>query len=64
MLVLSRKRDEQIVLRMGDTEVVLTIIEILGNRVRLGIEAPQSVIVHRKEVYDALKEQEALANET
>lgn len=63
MLVLSRKRDEQIVITIGGAEVVLTVVSILGNRVQLGIDAPQNVIVHRKEVYDALKK-EAVANET
>ena len=59
MLVLSRKKNEQIVI--GD-DVVLTVIEIRGDRVRLGIEAPARVPVHRYEVYQALREQ-ALAQE-
>jgi len=52
MLVLSRKRDEQIV--VGEN-VVITIIEIRGDKVRLGIEAPHHVPVHRSEVYDAIQ---------
>jgi len=51
MLVLSRKRDQQIV--VGDN-VVITIVEIRGDKVRLGIEAPAHVPVHRSEVYDAI----------
>lgn len=51
MLVLSRKRDQQIV--VGDN-VVITVIEIRGDKVRLGIEAPAQVPVHRSEVYDAI----------
>lgn len=51
MLVLSRKLGEQIVL--GD-EVVITIVEIRGDKVRLGIEAPANVPVHRREVYEAI----------
>ena len=52
MLVLSRKRDEQIVL--GDGEVIVTVIDIRGDKVRLGIEAPPEVSVHRWEVYEAI----------
>lgn len=51
MLVLSRKRDQQIV--VGDN-VVITIVEIRGDKVRLGIEAPPHVPVHRSEVFDAI----------
>lgn len=51
MLVLSRKRDEQIVI--GE-DVVITVIEIRGDRVRIGIEAPKSVPVHRQEVWEAI----------
>lgn len=52
MLVLSRKRDEK--LMIGD-DVVVTIIEIRGDKVRLGIEAPREIPVHRREVYDAIQ---------
>ena len=48
MLVLSRKRDEQIVIGQ---DIVVTIVEIRGDKVRLGIEAPPHVSVHRQEVY-------------
>ena len=48
MLVLSRQRDETIMI--GD-EVELTIVDIRGDKVRIGINAPSSVAVHRKEVY-------------
>jgi carbon storage regulator len=51
MLVLSRKLNEQIVI--GDN-VVITVVGIRGGVVRLGIEAPQHVPVHRKEVYEAI----------
>ena len=56
MLVLSRHRDESIVI--GDN-IVITVTEIRGDKVRLGIDAPQSVPVHRREVYDAIKREEA-----
>ena len=52
MLVLSRHRDESIMI--GD-DVVVTIVDIRGDKVRLGINAPQDIPVHRREVYDAIK---------
>lgn len=52
MLVLSRHRDESIII--GDN-IVITIIDIRGDKVRLGIEAPMEVSVHRQEVYEAIK---------
>ncbi len=52
MLVLSRQRDETIMI--GD-EVEITIVDIRGDKVRLGINAPRQVQVHRKEIYSAIK---------
>jgi carbon storage regulator len=52
MLVLSRHRDESIFI--GD-DVVITIVDIRADKVRLGIEAPLAVPVHRKEVYEAIQ---------
>ena len=52
MLVLSRKKNESIVI---DDNIVITIIEIRGDKVRLGIEAPREMSVHREEVYEAGK---------
>jgi carbon storage regulator len=52
MLVLSRQRDETIII--GDA-VELTIVDIRGDKVRLGIKAPSAVSVHRKEVFDAIR---------
>lgn len=54
MLVLSRKRNEQIMI--GDS-IVITVVEVRGDKVRLGIEAPSHVTVHRQEVYDAIQRQ-------
>ncbi len=56
MLVLSRKKNE--VLMIGD-EVSITIVEIRGDIVRLGVEAPREVPVHRREVYDAIVKSQA-----
>ena len=58
MLVLSRKKDEKIII--GDNITVM-VIEIRGDKVRLGIDAPPEVPIHRQEVYEALQ-QEAAAN--
>ena len=60
MLVLSRKRDERIMI--GD-EISLLVVDIRGDKVRLGIEAPSDVAVHRKEVYEAIQREQALEEE-
>ena len=52
MLVLSRQRDESIII--GD-DIVITIVDVRGDKVRLGIDAPPHVSVHRKEIYEAIK---------
>ena len=52
MLVLSRQRDETIMI--GD-DIEITIVDIRGDKVRLGINAPTRIAVHRKEVYDAIR---------
>ena len=52
MLVLSRQRDETIMI--GD-EIEITVVDIRGDKVRLGINAPKEIAVHRKEVYDAIR---------
>jgi carbon storage regulator len=52
MLVLSRHRDQSIMI--GD-DVVVTIVDIRGDKVRLGINAPTDIPVHRREVYEAIK---------
>jgi carbon storage regulator len=62
MLVLSRQRDETIVI--GD-DIEITVVDIRGEKVRLGINAPAHVPVHRKEVYEAIKrEKQAAAQAT
>ena len=59
MLVLSRQRDETIMI--GD-DIELTVVDIRGDKVRLGIKAPAHVAVHRKEIYDAIKRENEQAS--
>jgi carbon storage regulator len=54
MLVLSRKKDEKIII--GDN-IAIMVVEIQGDKVRLGIDAPREVTVHREEVYQAIQVQ-------
>lgn len=54
MLVLSRKKNESIII---NDNITVTVIEIRGDKVRLGIEAPKDVTVHRREVYEAIQNQ-------
>jgi carbon storage regulator len=58
MLVLSRKKNESIVI---DDRIVITVVEIRGDKVRLGINAPRDVPVHRSEVFELLRKQQAEA---
>ena len=59
MLVLSRKKNESIVI---NDDIVITIVEIRGDKVRLGIEAPRDIPVHRREVLDAILREQKLAD--
>ena len=52
MLVLSRKKNESIII---NDDIKIVVVEIRGDKVRLGVEAPKEVPVHRQEVYDAIK---------
>lgn len=61
MLVLSRKRDGRI--RIGD-DVIITVVEIRGDKCRIGIDAPKDVPVHREEVWLQIREQEGESNES
>ncbi len=60
MLVLSRQRDESIII--GD-DIKITIVDIRGDKVRLGIEAPKEISVHRQEVYEAIRRESQRADE-
>jgi carbon storage regulator len=59
MLVLSRQRDESIII--GDN-IVITVVDVRGDKVRLGIEAPREVSVHRREVYEAIQRENQQAS--
>ena len=54
MLVLSRKKNESIII---DDHITITVVEIRGDKVRLGIEAPKEISVHRREVFEAIQNQ-------
>jgi len=57
MLVLSRKKDESIVI---NNDIKIVVVEIRGDKVRLGVEAPKEVPVHRQEVFDAIARGESV----
>ena len=60
MLVLSRKKNESIVI---NDDITIVVVEIRGDKVRLGVEAPKEVPVHRREVFDAIHRNDAAAAE-
>jgi len=55
MLVLSRTKDESIIIGEGENKVEVMIVDVRGDKVRLGINAPRSISVHRKEIYEAIQ---------
>ena len=55
MLVLSRKKNESIII---NDDITIVVVEIRGDKVRLGVEAPKEVPVHRREVFDAIRRSE------
>ena len=55
MLVLSRKKNESIII---NNDITIVVVEIRGDKVRLGVEAPKELPVHRREVYEAIKRNE------
>ncbi len=61
MLVLSRKKNESIVI---NDDISIVVVEIRGDKVRLGVEAPKEVPVHRREVYDAIRRSVEVHNQT
>ena len=60
MLVLSRKKNESIVI---NDDITIVVVEIRGDKVRLGVEAPKEVPVHRNEVYEAIRRNQQMASE-
>ena len=60
MLVLSRKKNESIII---NHDITVVVVEVRGDKVRLGIEAPQEVPVHRQEVYEAIQRKNAKLNQ-
>ena len=60
MLVLSRKQGASVII---NDDIVITIVAIRGVKVRLGVEAPKDVTVHRKEVYDAIQQERLLSKQ-
>ena len=61
MLVLSRKKDESIVI---NNDITIVVVEIRGDKVRLGVEAPKEVPVHRREVFEAIARGEPLGSDS
>ena len=60
MLVLSRKKNESIVI---DDDITVVVVDIIGDKVKLGVEAPKEVPVHRREVFDAIHKSEEAYSE-
>ncbi|MDA0283071.1 MAG: carbon storage regulator CsrA [Planctomycetota bacterium] len=52
MLVLSRKKNEKIII---NESIVITVVDVRGDRVRIGIEAPRDIPIHRQEIHDAIE---------
>jgi carbon storage regulator len=61
MLVLSRKKNESIII---NDNITIVVVEIRGDKVRLGVEAPKEIPVHRNEVYDAIRRNQELDGQT
>ena len=60
MLVLSRKKNESIVI---NDDITIVVVEIRGDKVRLGVEAPKEIPVHRREVFDAIQRSKSATDE-
>lgn len=60
MLVLTRRRDESIII---DSDIVVTVLEIRGDKVRIGIEAPKDKSIHREEIFQAIQRERGLEGE-
>lgn len=62
MLVLSRHINQQIVIGEGADRITICVVDIRGDKVRLGIDAPNTVPVHREEVYDRIEQEKRSAD--
>jgi carbon storage regulator len=60
MLVLSRKKNESIII---NDDITIVVVEIRGDKVRLGVDAPKEIPVHRNEVYEAIRRNQQMAND-
>lgn len=60
MLVLSRKKNESIVI---NDDITIVVVEIRGDKVRLGVDAPKEIPVHRNEVYEAIRRNQQMEND-
>lgn len=60
MLVLSRKKGESIVI---DGHIIVTVVEVRGDKVRLGIQAPKEIPIHRSEIYEVIQIQKSSQEE-
>lgn len=63
MLVLSRNESEQVIIGTGDDRITVTIVQIRGDKVIIGFDAPREISVHRREVYEAIHGTEGDQNE-
>ncbi|MBI3464335.1 MAG: carbon storage regulator [Planctomycetes bacterium] len=61
MLVLSRKKGEQLVVGIGDHTILIRIVDVRGEKVRIGVTAPREVVVHRQEIWNRLTERRGSA---
>ena len=61
MIVIPREKGESVVI--GD-DIILTVIEVRGDKVRLGIEHPKGITVHRREIYEAIQSQQEVSQGT
>ncbi len=59
MLVLTRRRNEKIIITVGDVQVTLTLVDIRMDKARIGIEAPKHVSIHREEIHRAIERERA-----
>lgn len=64
MLVLSRKKNESLVIGEPPNQIIVTVVDVRGDKTRLGVDAPREISVHRQEVFDAIHRQQESAKKT